>query len=77
MPVSVELAGARTFVLRVEEGGGGAGIFDPGDWAAARVELADGRTLWLDELPVLPNVWGTAAGGAPEAARVWAESCRH
>ena len=51
VPVEVDLAGARQFVIAVEDGGDGISC-DQGDWADARVMLADGRTLRLDELPL-------------------------
>jgi len=52
MNVGVALGGAESFTLRVLDGGDGES-WDQADWAAARVELEDGRTLHLDELPVL------------------------
>jgi hypothetical protein len=51
LPVNVELGGASEFTLEVEAAGkkvdewGGRG-----DWAEAKVELADGREVWLDEM---------------------------
>jgi len=45
--ISAPLKGARQFVLRVV----GQADFGHGDWAEARVELKNGKKLWLDELP--------------------------
>ncbi len=47
--IDVPLGGARQFDLIVDEGGNGRG-WDQGDWADARVVLAGGKTLYLDEL---------------------------
>ena len=50
VPVEVDLAGAKEFVLDVGDGGDGIAC-DQSDWADARVVLADGRTVWLGDLP--------------------------
>ena len=50
--VEVDLQGAREFVLEVGDAGDGIG-WDQADWADARVELADGKTVWLGDLPIL------------------------
>jgi len=50
--VEVDLGGATAFSLRVLDGGDGP-AHDQADWGEARVELEDGRVLYLDELPVL------------------------
>jgi alpha-galactosidase len=52
VPVEVELGGATGLVLEVGDAGDGIG-WDQADWADARVELADGNTVWLGELPIL------------------------
>ncbi len=49
VPVSVDLGGAREFVLEVDDGGDGISC-DQSDWADARVTLSDGRQLWLGEM---------------------------
>lgn len=50
-PVVVDLAGATEFTLEtLADQPDEIGIKD-GDWADARVTLADGRQIWLDELP--------------------------
>ncbi len=47
--IDVPLNGARQFDLIVDEGGNGRG-WDQGIWADARVVLASGKTLYLDDL---------------------------
>lgn len=49
--VSVDLAGAETFTLEVGDAGDGISC-DQADWADARVVLADGKQLWLADLPL-------------------------
>ncbi len=51
VPVEVDLAGAKEFVLDVGDGGDGIAC-DQADWAEARVVLADGNTVWLGDLPI-------------------------
>ncbi|MBN1345069.1 MAG: alpha-galactosidase [Phycisphaerae bacterium] len=51
-PVSVDLGGATEFVLEIGDGGDGIGC-DQSDWADAKVTLADGRELWLGDLPIV------------------------
>ena len=50
-PVNVELHGANEFELRVDETPDGISC-DQADWADAKVILADGRELWLADLPL-------------------------
>ncbi|MCY3018007.1 MAG: alpha-galactosidase [Planctomycetota bacterium] len=50
--VQVDLNGAREFVLRVGNGGDGP-EYDQADWAQAVVTTQDGKTLFLDDLPVI------------------------
>jgi hypothetical protein len=47
-PLAVDLNGTRDFTLRATDAGDGPWA-DHADWGEARVTLADGRTLWLDE----------------------------
>ena len=49
--VSVDLAGAAEFTLEMGDAGDGISA-DQGEWADAKVTLADGSELWLDELPM-------------------------
>jgi len=52
VPVSVDLGGATRFTLDVGDAGDGIG-WDQSDWADAKVVLADGRELWVGDLPLL------------------------
>ena len=52
VPVNVLLDGAREFVLEIGDAGDGISC-DQSDWAEAKVVLADGRELWLGDLPLL------------------------
>ncbi len=52
VPVNVDLGGAVEFALNVGDAGDGISC-DQSDWADAKVELADGRQVWLGELPIL------------------------
>jgi len=47
LELAVPLQGQATFVLKVD----GSEDWAHANWAGARVELADGRTLWLGERP--------------------------
>jgi alpha-galactosidase len=74
VPIAVQMHGARSFDLIVDDGGDGRG-WDQGDWADARVTLEDGRTLWLDSLagqatlkPGLP--FSFTYGGRPSSELV-------
>lgn len=49
--VAVDLGGATEFVLQIEETPDGIAC-DQADWAEAKVTLADGRELWLADLPL-------------------------
>ena len=54
VPVKVDLENATEFSLAVEDGGGGTifgNDFNQADWAEARVTLANGKTVWLADLP--------------------------
>lgn len=53
----VDLGGARDFVIAVTDGGDNFNS-DQASWADAKVTLADGREVWLGDLPLL-------AGGRP------------
>ena len=43
---------SREFVLQVGDGGDGIAC-DQADWVDAQIELADGQTVWLGDLPLL------------------------
>ncbi len=49
--VNVDLAGEALFTLEIGDAGDGIG-WDQSDWADAKVTLADGRELWLSDLPL-------------------------
>jgi len=50
--VRVDLGGAAEFVLEVGDGGDGIAC-DQADWADAKVDLADGKEIWIADLPML------------------------
>jgi len=52
VPVAVDLDGATEFVLEVNNAGDGISC-DQADWAHAKAVLADGKTVWLGDLPFL------------------------
>jgi hypothetical protein len=52
VPLGVPLNGAHEFTLEAGEGGDGISC-DQSDWADAKVILADGRELWLGDLPLI------------------------
>ncbi len=60
LPVEADLAGATGFLLEVGDAGDGIG-WDQCGWADAKVLLADGRELWVGDLPIL----GAAAAPPP------------
>jgi len=64
VPVSVELGGATELVLEVGDAGDGIAC-DQSDWADACVVLADGKTVWLGELPFLEDQRGLFAAEPP------------
>lgn len=52
VPVSVDLGGAREFILAVSDAGDGIGC-DQSDWADAKATLSDGSAAWLGDMPQL------------------------
>ena len=52
MPVKVDLGGATEFHLQVSDGGNGNSC-DQADWVDAKVVLADGRVVWVGDLPIV------------------------
>lgn len=78
--IDVPLGGATAFDLEVNDGGDGRG-WDQADWADARVALADGGVLWLDDLARRCELAAGApfsfvCGGAPsgELLGAWRKS---
>ena len=72
--LAVDLNGAVEFTLRVTDAGDGPWA-DHADWGEAKVTLADGRTLWLDESETRTTdmIAKPASGVAEPAAEVpWA-----
>jgi alpha-galactosidase len=49
--VDVELGGAEEFTLEIGDAGDGIG-WDQSDWCDAKVTLADGKELWLGDMPL-------------------------
>jgi alpha-galactosidase len=49
--VNVDLAGSDTFTLEIGDAGDGIG-WDQSDWADAKATLADGKELWLGDMPL-------------------------
>lgn len=56
--VQVDLAGATEFELLADDAGDGISC-DQADWAEAKVRLADGREVWIAELPMGDDAVGT------------------
>ncbi len=68
--VDVNLAGAREFILQVEETPDGIAS-DQADWAQARVTLDDGRELWLGDLPLREEGAGVRYSTEPSFSFVY------
>jgi alpha-galactosidase len=68
VPLTVDLDGATEFVLQVDDAGDGISC-DQSDWAAAKVVLNDGKTVWLGDLPILDD--DPAAATAPPFSFVY------
>ncbi|HOZ49404.1 MAG TPA: alpha-galactosidase [Candidatus Hydrogenedentes bacterium] len=64
VPVSVDLGGASEFHLRVSDAGDGISC-DQADWVDAKVALADGREIWLGDLPIVEGQEGSAYTNEP------------
>ena len=60
--VNVDLAGVTEFTLDVGDAGDGI-AYDQANWADAKVVLADGRELWLGEMPLRDNRGATGVAG--------------
>lgn len=63
VPVSIDLAGATEFTLEMSDAGDGIAC-DQGDWAEAKVRLANGKDVYLDELP-MPGSPALLEAGTP------------
>ena len=50
--INIDLGGATEFLLEVGDAGDGIAC-DQADWADAKIALADGRVLWLGDLPII------------------------
>jgi alpha-galactosidase len=50
--ISVDLGGAEEFVLNISDADDGISC-DQGDWAEAKVVLADGREVWLGDMEIV------------------------
>ena len=57
VPVDVDLAGAKEFVLEVSDGGDEI-AFDWANWADAKTILTDGKAIWLADLHL--NQWSSS-----------------
>ena len=64
VPVNVDLGGANEFTLAVGDAGDGINC-DQSDWADAKVTLADGREIWLGDLPIMTSDIPKRAASAP------------
>jgi alpha-galactosidase len=63
-PVTVDLDGATTFTLAVTDAGDGNSC-DQADWVDAKAVLADGRVVWLGDLPIVEETAQTPYTDAP------------
>jgi len=63
VPVAVDLGGAMEFLLEVGNAGDGIAC-DQSDWADAKAVLADGKEVWLGDLPFIEEQ-GLSASGPP------------
>ena len=74
VPVNVHLGRATEFTLELSDTGNQTN-WDQVDWAEARVKLENGRTLWLDELPIGP-IPGAYSAEVPFSFRYGGQSSR-
>jgi alpha-galactosidase len=63
VPVNADLSGVSEFTLDVS--GVKFDAWGEADWADAKVILADGRTVWLDELPMAAGCVNLASAAPP------------
>jgi len=64
VPVLVELGGATEFVIAVTDAGDNFNS-DQASWAQAKATLADGREVWLGDLPLVPQTRPVYTAEAP------------
>ena len=57
VPVKVDLAGAKDFMLEISDAGDGINC-DQSDWADAKVVLDDGQEVWIGDLPITSQTVG-------------------
>jgi alpha-galactosidase len=55
VPIRVDLSGAKEFALNISDAGDGISC-DQGDWADAKVVLADGNEIWLGDMPIIAGI---------------------
>lgn len=68
VPVKVDLNGASEFVIAVGDGGDNINS-DQASWAEAKATLADGKTVWLGDLPLLEHWIGQYTSEPPFSFR--------
>ena len=52
LPVDVELNGANSIILEIDDGGNGIAL-DQSAWVDAKITLENGKVVWLDELEIV------------------------
>jgi len=65
--VAIDLGGATAFTLEVGDAGDGIG-WDQSNWGDAKVELADGRELWLGDMPLRSHLAPLTYAPLPRAS---------
>ena len=73
-PVDVDLAGATEFVIAVGCGGDNINS-DQATWADAKVTLADGREVWLGDLPLIEASLHDRRAAAPPFSFLYGGVC--
>jgi len=68
--VTVDLAGATEFVIQVDQTPDGIAC-DQADWADAKVQLKNGREIWLGELPLRDDTQRTLFSTGPPFSFVY------
>ncbi len=70
VPVAVDLGGAREFTISAGNGGDDINS-DQASWADAKAVLADGREIWLGDLPLIPAAVRHRQAAAPPFSFVY------